>query len=94
MVSIKMAMKEVKTFGSFSYWDEHYYGSKKTITTVSWKGKGEVDATEIQDWCRRTYGKSGYQEEIEDSLWVDNCQYGEIMLCKPELLTAFILRWT
>lgn len=85
--------REVKELGPFEYWDEHYYGSKKVITTISWKGKGEVDAKEVQKWCKKTYGKSGYREDIEDSYWVDNTEFGEIMLCKPELLTAFLLRW-
>jgi hypothetical protein len=89
-----MALREIKEQGSFSYWNEHYFGSKKTITTVSWKGKGEVDGDEIQKWCIKTFGKSGYQEEIQDSVWVDNIENGEIMICKPELLTVFLLRWT
>jgi hypothetical protein len=94
MSNMHKAVKEIKELGSFRYWDEHYYGSKRTITTITWKGRGEVDSDEIQDWCLTSFGKSGYQEEIEDSLWVDNCQYGELMLCRPELLTAFLLRWT
>lgn len=94
MTNHKLVQKEVKELGPFTYWDERYYGSKRTITTISWKGKGEVDAHEIYEWCFRTYGKSGYREDIEDSLWVDNTEQGEIMLCKPELLTAFLLRWS
>lgn len=86
--------RELKTLGPFEYWDEHYFGSKKVITTISWKGKGEVDSKEVKEWCIQTYGNSGYQDEIEDSLWVDNTEAGEIMLCKPELLTAFLLRWS
>lgn len=87
-------VKEIKELGPFKYWDEHYFGSKRVITTISWKGQGEVDADEVHDWCVKTFGKSGYQEEIEDSIWVDNCEFGEIMLCKPELITAFLLRWS
>ena len=80
--------------GSFSYWTEHYPFSNRNITTVSWKGKGEVDAKEIYEWCVQTFGKSGYREDIEDSYWVDNTEVGEIMLCKDEFLTMFLLRWT
>jgi len=94
MVYTKMAMKQVKQLGSFQYWVEHYPFSERNITTISWKGKGEVDANEIQNWCCETFGKSGYREDIEDSYWVDNCEFGEIMLCKDEFLTAFLLRWT
>lgn len=93
-MSEKIKQREVKELGPFSYWDEHYFGSSKVITTVSWKGKGEVDAKEVIEWCHSAYGKNGYQEEIEDSLWVDNSEQGEIMLCKPELITAFLLRWS
>ena len=94
MTNHKLVDKEIKELGPFKYWDEHYYGSKRTITTISWKGRGEVDADEVFEWCVKTYGKSGYREDIEDSLWVDNTEQGEIMLCKPELLTAFLLRWS
>ena len=94
MTNHKLVEKEIKELGPFKYWDEHYYGSKRTITTISWKGKGEVDSAEIQDWCYKTFGKSGYREDIEDSYWVDNSTFGEIMLCKDEFLTAFLLRWT
>jgi hypothetical protein len=87
-------MKEIKELGPYKYWTERYYGSERNITTISWKGMGEVDATEIQDWCRANFGKSGYREDIEDSYWVDNVEFGEIMLCKDEFLTMFLLRWT
>lgn len=85
---------ESKELGSFTYWTEHYPFSDRNITTISWKGKGEVDADEIKDWCVDNFGKSGYREDIGDSYWVDNTEVGEIMLCKDELLTAFLLRWT
>lgn len=87
-------MNDVKELGPFKYWTSHYFGSKKTITTISWKGRGEVDAIEIRGWCRDSFGKSGYREDIEDSYWVDNTESGEIMLCKDEFLTAFLLRWS
>ena len=89
-----MTGRKIQELGSFSYWTEHYYGSKRNITTITWKGKGEVDGTEIRDWCRERFGKSGYREDIEDSYWVDNTEHEEIMLCKDEFLTAFLLRWT
>lgn len=93
---MKNAVKQrkVQELGSFNYWTENYYGSKRNITTISWKGKGEVDANEIRQWCIDRFGKSGYREDIEDSYWVDNTEFGEIMLCKDEFLTAFLLRWT
>ena len=83
-----------KELGSFTYWTEHYPFSERSITTISWKGKGEVDGDEIRQWCIEKLGKSGYREDIEDSYWVDNTEMGEIMLCKDEFLTAFLLRWT
>jgi hypothetical protein len=89
-----MSDKKIQELGSFRYWTERYYGSERNITTVTWKGKGEVDGTEIRDWCRERFGKSGYREDIEDSYWVDNTEHEEIMLCKDEFLTAFLLRWT
>lgn len=78
---------------TFAFRKENYYGSKKNIHTISWKGHGEVDAIEIRDWCRQHFGPSGYQEEINDSHWVDNTEHGEIMLCKDEFVTLFRLRW-
>lgn len=78
---------------SFKHRTEHYFGSKRNVHTISWKGRGEVDTTEIRDWCLTTFGKSGYQEEIERSRWVDNTTDSEIMLCNDEDLTLFLLRW-
>lgn len=85
---------EPKHLGSFTYWTQRYFGSERNITTISWIGKGEVDGDEIRQWCNDKFGKSGYREDIEDSYWVDNSDHGEIMLCKDEFLTAFLLRWT
>ena len=93
-MGLTMSERKIQELGSFRYWTEHYFGSEKNITTISWKGKGEVDSNEIQEWCRQTFGKSGYRDDIEDSYWVDNTEAGEIMLCKDEFLTAFLLRWT
>jgi hypothetical protein len=78
----------------FTHRTERYYGSKINIHTISWKGHGEVDAREIQKWCRKNFGPSGYQEEINGSHWIDNTDLGEIMLCKDEFLTLFLLKWT
>lgn len=83
----------MKTQGSFTYKTEHYYGSAKNIITINWRGKGEVDSAEIRKWCIQQFGNSGYREDIEDSYWVDNIDHSEIMLCKDEFLTAFLLRW-
>lgn len=94
MGTCQMSEKKMQELGSFRYWTEHYPFSKRNITTVSWKGRGEVDAKEIRQWCIDSFGKSGYREDIEDSYWVDNTESGEIMLCKDEFLTAFLLRWT
>ncbi len=88
MVFIEMDLNK------FKYRTEQYFGSKKKICTVSWKGHGEVNSEEIRDWCTQTFGKSGYQEEINDSLWIDNIEKDEIMLCREEYLTLFLLRWT
>jgi hypothetical protein len=93
-VNEEIKKREVKELGPFKYWNEHYFGSTKTITTISWKGKGEVDSNEVKEWCIQNFGNSGYQEEKGTSFWVDNCDSGELMLCKPELLTAFLLRWS
>jgi len=78
---------------SFTHRTEHYYGSKRNIHTISWKGRGEVDSEEIRNWCLTILGKSGYQEEIERTRWVDNIEQSEIMLCNDEDLTLFLLRW-
>jgi len=78
---------------SFTFRKENYYGSKRNIHTVSWKGQGEVDAKEIKKWCKKNFGPSGYREDIEDSYWIDNTEFGEIMLCKDEFVTLFRLRW-
>lgn len=78
---------------SFTHRTEHYYGSTRNITTVSWKGRGEVDAELIRDWCIATFGKSGYREETGDTAWVDNSECEEIMLCNDADLTMFLLRW-
>ena len=80
--------------GSFTYKTTNYYGSQKKIHLVSWKGKGEVDGSEIYEWCVKNFGNSGYQPEIEESRWLDNIKEGEIFLCKDEDLTFFLLKWT
>lgn len=79
---------------SFTHRTERYYGSTKNIHTISWKGHGEVDANQIKKWCKKNFGPSGYQEAIDGSNWIDNTEFGEIMLCKDEYLTLFLLRWT
>ena len=79
---------------SFTHRTEHYYGSKRNLHTVSWKGRGEVDTKEIHDWCIETFGNAGYQEEIERSRWLDNTEDSEIILCNDEDLTLFLLRWS
>ena len=87
MVFTKMAMS------SFTHRTEKYYGSERNVHTISWKGRGEVDADELHKWCLDTFGKSGYQDEIERSRWVDNFEQSELMLCNDEDLTLFLLRW-
>lgn len=77
----------------FTHRTEHYYGSTKNIHTISWKGRGEVDSQAIRAWCIEHLGKSGYQEELEASRWVDNTEQGEIMLCNDSDLTYFLLIW-
>ena len=77
----------------FTHKTEHYYGSKKNIHTISWKGRGEVDGNAIQSWCIEHLGPAGYQEENECSRWVDNTEQGEIMLCNDSDLTYFLLIW-
>lgn len=79
--------------GSFTYRATNYYGSQKKIHQVSWKGKGEVDSSEVRKWCTEHFGNSGYQEEIGESRWLDNCKEEEIFLCKDEDLTFFLLKW-
>lgn len=75
-----------------TYRTEHYYGSKKQIHTIKWD-PSEIDGREVKRWCLKHLGKSGYQEEIEDSRWVDNIDSHEIMLCKDEDFTHFLLVW-
>ena len=78
---------------SFAHRSEHYFGSKRNVHTISWKGQGEVDTNEIIEWCIETFGKSGYREETENNRWVDNSTESEIILCNDEDLTLFLLRW-
>lgn len=84
---------EKKEQGSFTYWTEQYFGSDTKITTVSWRGKGEVDSNEVREWCIATYGPSGYREEENTSYWVDNTDKGEVMLCRDDFVTLFLLKW-
>lgn len=77
----------------FTHKTEHYYGSTKNIHTISWKGRGEVDAQQIYNWCIEHFGNPGYQEEIGCSRWVNNVEQGEIMLCNDADLTYFLLIW-
>lgn len=79
--------------GSFTYKTTNYYGSQKKVHVVSWKGKGEVDTVEVRQWCIDNLGNSGYQEELGESRWLDNCENDEIFLCKDEDLTFFLLKW-
>lgn len=79
---------------TFTHKTESYYGSNKKIHTVSWKGHGEIDSSEIQEWCTNKFGNSGYQEEIESSRWLDDTVNGELILCKDEDLTFFLLKWS
>jgi hypothetical protein len=78
----------------FTHKTEHYYGSKKQVHTISWKGHGEVDSQEIRDWCINNLGNPGYQEEHECSRWLDDAENGEIILCNDSDLTFFLLKWT
>lgn len=90
----KVTFPKVHELNSFKYWTEQYYGSKTNITTITWKGQGEIDRDEIRQWCIDHFGPSGYREDENTSYWVDNSDSDEIMLCKDELLTIFLLRWT
>ena len=84
----------MKEQGSFTYKTEKYFGSKYNIHTVSWKGKGEVDGDEIRQWCNENFGPSGYLEEYDGTRWLDNIsEQGEIMLCRDEDLTFFLLKF-
>jgi hypothetical protein len=80
--------------GSFKYRTENYYGSKKKVHTVSWHGRGEVDTSEIRDWCVENFGKAGYQEEHGEARWLDDTDDATIFLCRDEDLTFFLLKWT
>ena len=81
--------------GSFTYKSEKYYGSKKHVHTVSWKGRGEVDSAEIQKWCIENFGQPGYNDDLGETRWLDDIDnLGEIILCKDEDLTFFLLKWT
>lgn len=81
--------------GSFAYKTTNYYGSQRKIHVVSWKGRGEVDGDEVRKWCIENFGKAGYQDELEETRWIDDIsEHGEIYLCKDEDLTFFLLKWT
>lgn len=75
-----------------TYKTEHYYGSSRNIHTIKWD-PSEIDGREVKRWCEEKFGKSGYQDEIEATRWVNNIESHEVMLCTDEDLTFFLLRW-
>lgn len=87
-------MVMMKQQGSFEYKTERYHGSKINIHTISWKGHGEIDTDEIRRWCVINFGPSGYQEEIGGTRWLFSVEDSELILCKDEDLTFFLLKWT
>lgn len=86
-------MKQFKEQGPFTFYTSSYYGSTKQIHTVSWQGKGEVDSTEIKEWCIENFGESGFQEEHGKARWLDDTNDATIFLCNDEDLTFFLLKW-
>ena len=81
--------------GSFTYKTEKYYGSNRNVHTVSWKGRGEVDSSEVRKWCLENFGRPGYQDQLEGTRWLDDISEGStVYLCKDEDLTFFLLKWT
>ena len=71
---------------------QRYYGSEKNIHTVSWD-PSEIDGRDISKWCIQNFGPAGYNEEIEGTRWLAYDAICEVILCKDEDLTLFLLRW-
>ena len=71
---------------------EHYFGSSRNINTIKWD-PSEVDGREVVAWCTEHFGKSGYQEELEATRWINNIDQREIMLCNDSDFTMFLLVW-
>lgn len=49
---------------------------------------------EIQRWCYKTYGQSGYHPLQDHVRWKDSIQYGEIYFNNKQDLEWFVLKWS
>ena len=48
---------------------------------------------EIREWCYATYGEPGYRSNTDETRWIDDITYGEVVLSRETDLTMFLLRW-
>ena len=71
-----------------------YPGSKTTFYTVSWVRSIEHTNKDIQKWCKKTFGKPGYNEKLEMVRWTDNIsESNTITFLQESDFMMFLLRW-
>lgn len=64
-----------------------------TVYQLSWEQPG-VNNIEIEDWCLKNFGKSGYNDETELVRWISSIHDNQsIMFLKEEDMILFKLRW-
>lgn len=73
---------------------ERYFGSNVNIHTVSWNKDVDIDPKEVRKWCKKNFGKSGYDESTGSNRWLDYTKSNEVVLTHDDDLTLFILRWS
>lgn len=63
------------------------------VYQLSWEQPG-VDNGEIEDWCLKNFGKSGFNEETQLVRWVSSIHNNQsIVFLKEEDMILFKLRW-
>ena len=49
---------------------------------------------EIQKWCHKTFGPSGYLPLTHETRWKNSITWGEVYFSRIEDLEWFVLRWS
>ena len=63
------------------------------VYQISWEGDGDLNV-EIEDWCLKNFGKSGFDEETQLVRWVSSIHYNQsIVFLREEDMILFKLRW-
>ena len=71
-----------------------YPGSKTTFYTVAWVRGVEHTNNDIQKWCKKTFGKPGYNDKLEAVRWTDNIsESNSITFLQESDFMMFLLRW-